>query len=275
MKRIFIIILSFLFLLSLFGCSANQEKNTKTLGTVSNSETLNENTTEEYSSVTLPSEMPEEYAPVLARYQEIALIMTSDEVAGVYDGTIELPCPTGVEFSEWNSGILEWGSVHDRYGYIVKDINGDDVPELFWVQEGYQILLAFTISDGEAVGLFSSRPKERINVLDSGKLLKHVSGGADTGMYTVLELPPNSDRLVVEKVVSYDCYIDDAGTEVQEYSQFSWDGTLDYPDLRGKVVSLTKNPMTKEEYHAFREQYPSAWWEPTEAWKQNEIYYID
>lgn len=227
------------------------------------------------SETNVPSST-EAYAPVLDKYREIAQIMTSDRQAGVYDGTVVLPCPDGVEFDGWSSGIVEWRSVYDSYGYILKDINADDIPELFWVQEGYNILLAFTISNGEPVGLFSSRPRDEVIVLDSGKLLNHQSGGADTDLYAVLDLAPNGDRLVVEEAVYHDWHTNDAGEAVQEYYRCSWEGTLDNLDLEGeyaKNVDIIYTPITEEEYRTFLAQYPNMR-EQTEAWKQNKVYSI-
>ena len=275
MKRIISLLLSVLLVFSLFSCEKKQRESTEEKETAGLPEASTESCETEEDPMILPPEVPVEYAEVLKQYREIVRVLDSDDVDKIYGGGLRPMKPSGISFDGWLSGFLEFRPLYDRYGYFVKDINGDKIPELFWVQENYEILLAFTLSDGKPVGLFYSRPRDYVYVCDSGELVNFGSGGASCGIIEVLSLPPRSDHVVVEKIVHYCGELnEETGEFVPSYETLSWEGELPYLDILDRYETLEKNPITKEEFDAFREGYQQLSF-PTESWKQNKIHFIN
>ena len=275
MKKIISLLFSVLLVFSLFSCEKEQRESTEEKATAGLPEASAESCETEEDPMILPPEVPVEYAEVLKQYREIVRVFDADEVDIIYgEGIYELT-PSGVDFVGWPSGFLEWRVTRDRFGYFVKDINGDEIPELFWVHDNHEILLAFTLSDGKPVGLFYSRPRDYVYVCDSGELVNFGSGGADHGIIRVMSLPPRSDHVVVEKYIGYGGEHDkETGEFVPSYETLSWEGELPYLDILDRYETLEKNPITKEEFDAFREGYQQLSF-PTESWKQNKIHFIN
>ena len=95
-------------------------------------------------------EVPKEYAEVLKQYREIAQIIETN-FSQAYEEEA-LPVPAGAEKYEWFEMLADGARYAGKLGYVVKDINGDEIPELFWVGENYaEILLCGSgRSDGYA-----------------------------------------------------------------------------------------------------------------------------
>ena len=71
------------------------------------------------------------------------------------------------------------------FGYILKDLNGDNSPELIWVSADYNTVFAiFTIADNKAVLVDAYWSRYKAVILDSGVVYTQGSGGANTVEYT-------------------------------------------------------------------------------------------
>ena len=118
------------------------------------------------------------------------------------------------------------------YGYILKDINNDGVPELFWVRDDYSLLAAFTISEGKAVtiGAYSSRNKGF--VMDTGEIYQYAAGG--------------SELTLIKTVGNY---------RDENYYE---------------IVDGQKHAISKDKFDNYKQLYfPAA--VPADQWKMNEI----
>lgn len=84
--------------------------------------------------------------------------------------------------SKWSNMIIEMvdnlqNPTKEDFGYLFKDINGDAVPELFWVRKDGTILSIFTICDGEVVLLDAFFSRYNCVVTDKGELYTFAGGG--------------------------------------------------------------------------------------------------
>lgn len=205
-----------------------------------------------------PETLPLEYEEILSQYKVIVNSWSSDnneEGHPNFTNDFEnhkLPYPNGSEEYEWDEMLIDGKyPKFSKYGYVLKDINGDNTPEMFWVYEDYTLLAAFTIVDGKAVTIGAYRPRARAIVLDSGVIYEYRSGGADIYECSLLMLSPNADQLSVIKKIG--CYDDENFYEIK-------DGQ--------------KTAISKADFDAFVQQYPFPL-EPTESWKKNIFYLVE
>jgi len=201
--------------------------------------------------------LPQEYEDILRQYEIIVSSWSSDNAEEGYPNFTadyesgRLPYPNGAENYEWNNMLIEGKYPKNlRYGYILKDISGDAVPEMFWVCEDYRILAAFTIVNGQAVTIGAYYPKYKAMVLDSNEIFVHATGGASAGEVMIMSLPAGAYRL--ESIIHVTYY----------------NGTY------CKVVGEKETVISKAEFDLFVQQYPFIK-EPTLKWKENPIYYVE
>lgn len=88
--------------------------------------------------------------------------------------------------------LLEEKGTPEKFGYIIKDMNGDSIDELFWVDKNHNILAIFTIKDGQAELLDAFWPRYRAVLNDGGNLYIRSSGGAAHTNWEIKELVRHS-----------------------------------------------------------------------------------
>ena len=74
------------------------------------------------------------------------------------------------------------------FGFMLHDLNGDSVPELFWLRQDYSLVAIFTYKNGTAVLLDAYWPRYRGFISQEGKLYSWGSGGAEDnhcGVYSL------------------------------------------------------------------------------------------
>ena len=151
--------------------------------------------------------IPEEYKDVISDYKKVVEFRLSK--------TFEAELETG-KFSEinkelsfdvdwesdgegaleynWNNMIVDMTSglkspTLASFSYVLKDLNGDKIPELIWTNsEGSKIYAVFTIDKGKAMLLDAYWSRYVGVITDSGEIFTRGSGGSSVYEYTVNKL---------------------------------------------------------------------------------------
>lgn len=126
------------------------------------------------------------------------------------------------------------------FGYILKDINGDDVPELFWMREDRTLLAVFTVCDGKAKLLDAFWYRYPCKMLDDNRLYLNYSAGTGFLSFEILKLD-QSGTLVND--LSFDCNI--PGGDAGEY----WE----------QIGDAEPVAISEERFDQLVEQYPFEW----------------
>lgn len=84
--------------------------------------------------------------------------------------------------SKWSYMIVEMvagleNSTKEAFGYVIKDINDDSVPELFWLRNDRTILAIFTICDGDVVLLDAFYSRYKCVITNEGRIYTFAGGG--------------------------------------------------------------------------------------------------
>ena len=101
------------------------------------------------------------------------------------NGTINNAVSEDLEYA-WTTRVGFFPDTHaDDFGYILHDINDDDVPEFFWVQSDHKILAVFTYHNGEVVLLDAYWYRHYAYVSEEGELYSGGSSGAAEHQYNI------------------------------------------------------------------------------------------
>ncbi len=136
--------------------------------------------------VNIDDSVPEEYHEVLIRYRSAVEAIVTGNIIDI-DGSMGSPYEPVHAFT---AGMYEAGSAMkepaaEKYGYSLKDMNGDGTPELMLITENHVLLELYTVIDGKAEMLDSFSPRYRGLVLTTNRFYTHGSGGAAYNHYTV------------------------------------------------------------------------------------------
>ena len=190
MKKYIVFIL--LSLLILNGCSNEKKMSASTAPLQSNPPS------------TSISSYEEVYSTVLTQYRSIIRSWNSDDDTEGYPNFTKdyennkFPSPNDTLEYEWYCMLAEGKYPKDSdYGYVLKNIDQDTIPELFWVKDDGTVLAVFTVSENRPTLLGAYWPRNRCVVLDSGDLYIHGSNGASNYEYSIQRLDPNTKTLVV------------------------------------------------------------------------------
>lgn len=183
--------------------------------------------------------VPEEYAEVLELYKEIADSIVSEEFEKDYYDE-KFPSPNPELDYEWHCMLVElnlWSfdsmeKTKDSFGYVLKDINGDDIQELFFMLHDCTILAAFSISGEEANLLDAYWPRHRCMLLDSGELYTFSSSGAQDFEYKIQKL--DKDGRALSDILQF-------GSEEGSYY---------------KIVEENEDRISDKEFEKLRMEYP-------------------
>ena len=104
----------------------------------------------------------------------------------------------------------------DEFGYLLKDINKDNIDEMFWVDSSYNILAVFTIKDNNAVLLDAFWPKYKCVLSNDGFLYTWAIGGSKYGIYELKYLDFDVKLLEIYKSIGVEP-ISINGSYVDEY----------------------------------------------------------
>lgn len=208
--------------------------------------------------------LPKEYEPVIENYKKIVEMRLSEGFDenwnnGIYRNTYEgyYDDPIMGDFDTMIVEMLLPGHnvTSSSYGYVLKDINGDDVLELFWVSADLDTIFAvFTLSgmDVQLLDAFWSRYSCRVT--DNGEIYTFGSSAADIFSYNIRRLEPHSAELISVKEFG-------AG---KEYSS-NGEGENFYYEAQ----NLGADYITKDRYEELLGEYP---FENGESWIKSYVY---
>ena len=105
---------------------------------------------------------------------------------------------------QWSNTMIEMTSGLDAptlssFGYILKDINNDDFPELFLVREDYSVMAVFTGRNGKLILLDTYWPKHECIITNEDALCVKTSSGALYTDYTIQTLTVQGAWLKTEQ----------------------------------------------------------------------------
>ena len=177
------------------------------------------------------------YEVLIADYYNMVQFRLSEDVhmkleQGEYyeiSDTLEAAIPEEADYAWWcmfvefPSGLTD-PQITD-FGYLLKDINADGQPELFWILSDGRILALFTVWDAKPVLLGAYWPRSRVSVTEDGHLLVLGSGGADSQRYQVLQIPSNGEANIL--------------------AEFGQDVGQAYQITDGKKESITQQKLTE------------------------------
>ena len=123
------------------------------------------------------------------------------------------------------------------FGYILKDINGDSIPELFWVREDGVVLAVFAVRDKQPVLLDAFWPRYDCVITNKGELYTLAAGGAGYDNYDIRSLT-SSGKLSVVKSFGSEGW--SAETGVQYY----------------ELISGEKTSISESQFYALLQEYP-------------------
>lgn len=140
---------------------------------------------------------------------------------------------------EWGNMLIDAKDGLDNpteasFGYVLKDINNDNISELFFVREDYTILAIFTLVDSKPklLGAFWSRYS--CVMLDNNDLYILSSNGADNFEYTIYRLSANNELKIVKQFGMNNSYYERINDEIVSVSKIQFDKILgDYPYVSG------------------------------------------
>ena len=128
----------------------------------------------------------------------------------------------------------------DQFEYILKDINKDNIDEMFWVDSCSNVLAVFTVEDNNAILLDAFWPKYKCVLTDNGYVYTCSVGGAKYNSYELKQLGSDSNSFEIYKSVGVES-IKNNGTYVDEY----------YKTEKGNKIIISKI-----EYDQFLVDFP-------------------
>lgn len=192
--RMFIFVLSIVSIFSICGCNYDQN------------DYVDENASKENI-----------YSSYLEKYNQTVSVLKFT-ANGLLSESFEADFNNGKFTAPDDNFSYEWGAMlvdategldkHDvsSFGYILKDINSDNIPELFFVREDYTVLAIFTLNESspKLLGAFWSRNK--VVILDSGDIYTLTNSGAAYFEYTIYTIKNNQLSVVKRFGMNGDYY---------------------------------------------------------------------
>lgn len=144
--------------------------------------------------------------------------------------------------------MFEKGESPDYYGYLLYDLNKDDIPELFWVRMDHSIAAVFTYYNNRPVLLNAYWARSSAYISEEGELYGRGSSGAASTHYSIYAVRDGK----LEDVSGF-------------YSDLSLDGTsmVFYEYDEGEETAITR-----ERFDQVAEIYPG---EHSEFWLSKTI----
>ena len=146
------------------------------------------------------------YAQVLQDYETIVRFRLSDTFEDDWNNdrfpTVSDALTLAIQENpnaQWSNALIEMPKglaepTAASFGYILRDINGDDFPELFWIRADYSILAIFTKQNEKLALLDVFWPKHEGVMTDGNELYIKNSSGVHTD-YMLYTLSPQGTLL--------------------------------------------------------------------------------
>lgn len=147
------------------------------------------------------------YAEVLQDYETIVRFRLSDTFENDWNNdrfpTVSDALILAIQENpnaEWSNALIGMTDRLDvpamsSFGYILRDINSDDFPELFWVCEDDTVMAIFTNQNGKLVLLDVFWQKHECVITNADELYIRTSSGALYTDYTIQALTAQGDLL--------------------------------------------------------------------------------
>ncbi|MBE6984533.1 MAG: hypothetical protein E7434_02750 [Ruminococcaceae bacterium] len=207
----------------------------------------------EPSTQSLPSD------PRLRMYQELindyGTILRHCFSAPQWNGTSDLPILSGTTQNlvaqlggleyEWSNMIYELPLSNmgtEAFGYLLYDLNADDIPELFWVRNDHSILAIFTYYNNSVCMLRGCWSRSNCYISQNNTLYQWGSAGAADNFCT-----------------SYVLYNGELLEGFRFYSESGY-GTINYYE----VSTTTMQPISQQRYDELSLSYP---YENSQMWR--------
>ena len=205
MKRLAAVILSILFIFSLSACelSENSEQNERLTSSIEIESMEVESTEIESAEIETKTELSEKYPRVPKAFDNILDAYVDIANLTRYEGCTTRGSINDKDYSKvskehidviFNSLIdgWSWRNGVDGYfaGYAIKDINGDEIPELFLTDAEYTIYAVFALVNGEIIShYFSFYYNDSTVALDTnGYFYMNDLGKGECEWYEILQL---------------------------------------------------------------------------------------
>ena len=261
MKRIFVILMCLIMVLSLFSCNNKNINDNENDHNINDNENDNENDhtnsnpNSEINSDDSNQENSADYIKILDMYRKILDMYRSiieilpnyvDSKEAMDDYCAELGIVDEEEKELFKK--LFWSTFDFKKsppyilscGYAAKDLNGDGVDELVLLNNEYYIMAIFSYADGKPVLLGNYMPRGSCWIDSDGLLHENGSGGAAYTTNAVYKIADGGKEL--ELIVEY-------GTDGYE-----WIEDVAYT-IRYKLVDGEKTVITKAEYRDLDTKY--------------------
>ncbi len=255
--RMFCVVMCVIILFSFAACDRNSAKDVEsTEEKLSADGTTMEDTTV-FEDEPVLAVLPEEYADVIADYEKLVEFRYSEDFITEWNnGNYGISDSYFDEEIRGNFGNMigempvSDGRCKDDFGYILKDINEDGIPELFWVDTDYNIYAIFTY-DERAKLLDAFWPRYKGFALDSGDICTHGSGGAYYNASAVYSL---DDSLSLTTKIEFGTDYDSENDRAVYY----------------EMIDDVETEISEERYNKLYDKYPKS--RSEDRWYENEIY---
>ena len=273
MKRMLCLLSAALLLLTMAACGKNADVlpvSTTAVPTETTTETSPEDTTPtettqpaEPTEVTEPTQPQEPvvesswqtaYADLAEDFGRIIAFRTSPGFNEAWESGICLPevSQTLVDAldasaKDLETMIIELSMVNDPcteddFGYILRDLNADDTPELFWVHNDHRICAVFTWHEGTPVLLDAYWSRYCGYIGENNTLYARGSGGAEITQATVYVLHQGN-------LTEAFCF----GTDTDS------NGNIQFYESVGDTTAPTEEERVKTLYNAYPPEHSQFW----------------
>lgn len=160
--------------------------------------------------------IPDQYEEILSDYNKVLTFRLSDTFESDYnDGknvTLSDSLMAGMTDElayRWSCMLVEMTSGRNEpekrdFGYVLKDINKDGKPELFWVRQDHTILAVFTIKNDQVRLVDAFWTRYEGVVTDTGALYTIGSSGAASSEYRIREMTSDGSEATIVKEFGID-----------------------------------------------------------------------
>ena len=112
------------------------------------------------------------------------------------------------------------------FGYILKDINDDDIQELFWVCEARTILAIFTLYENRPYLIGAFWPRYQCVITDNDELFIRASGAWNHVIFQKYQLLPKSTQLLAT-------------------AEYGMEDSVCYEMINGKKVAIEESRLSE------------------------------
>lgn len=189
------------------------------------------------------------YSNLLKDYENIVSFRLSEDFEANWNNGCYPPISDELAHAIQSSPNAEWSNMvvemvngiaepdDSSFGYIEKDINGDDFPELFWVRSDYSILAIFTKNNEQLVLIDAFWSQHACIITNRNEMYTKTSGGAAYMRYTIQKIDVSGSTF-----------------QIREFGMdgFSADAAVQYYE----IIENQKKFVSSEDFDELLRTYP-------------------